>query len=311
MLADASPSSQRPAGNQLTEPGHAPVTSPFTGSPATDIVGVRDGRQVYRCPDTGALFFDRNTIEPEHYQDYYPYLRGFDSKRFEWELKIRRSKYVRQLRQMERYAPGRALVDIGAGPGYLCRVAAEQGWSATGVEISEEAATHARREFGVDYRPLDEIPDGSVDAISCHHVLEHIADPIGFLQTLRNKLGPGGLLVLHVPHQQPLSYMVRERVRKFLGSKGDMRCTLYGNIHISGFTSQSLSALMTRAGFETRLARTAGMWSMYYDPFFLMNYVRQRQWGFLVKKTVRVAIDRAGELVGAGDWVVGYYSRIE
>ena len=226
-------------------------------------------------------------------------------------MKIRRGKYARQLRKMERYAPGRTLVDIGAGPGYLCRVAGELGWNATGVEISEEAANHARREFDVIYRRLDEIPDGSVDAITCHHVLEHIADPISFLQTLRTKLRPRGLLVLHVPHEQPLSYKIREAVRRLLGSKGDMRCTLYGNIHLSGFTAQSLSRLMKREGFETRLAQTAGMWSMYYDPFFLMNYVRQRQWSFLLKRATRGAIDKAGCFIGVGDWVIGYFSRTD
>lgn len=309
MLAHAPHLSTIAAGKQFTHGGPALVTSPFTGSPTTEIVGTRDGRQIYRCPDTGALFFDRETIEQEHYQDYYPYLRGFNSKRFDWELRIRRAKYTRQLRQMERFAPGRKLLDIGAGPGYLCRVAEEQGWNATGVEISKEAAAHARREFGVTYRRLDEIPEGSVDAITCHHVLEHIADPIVFLQTLRSKLRPRGLVVLHVPHQQPLSHKIRDRLRKLRGSKGDMHCTLYGNIHLSGFTARSLSELMNRAGFETRLSQTAGMWSMYYDPFLLRNYVRSRQWGVIFKKAVRGAIDRAGDFIGTGDWVIGYFSR--
>lgn len=274
---------------------------------ATKSVGSRGGKPIYRCPDTGALFFDRATLEPESYQDYYPYLRNFDARRFDWELRIRRRRYRRQLRQMERYATGRILLDVGAGPGYLCRIAEEEGWTATGVEISEEAAGYARRVFGVACQQLDDVPDGSVDAITCHHVLEHIREPVVFLRTLRRKLRPNGLLVLHVPHQQPLSFLIRDRLRQMRGAAGDMYCTLYGNIHLSGFTLESLPNLVERAGFATYFVRSAGMWSMYYDPVFTMNYVRSRAWKTLVKKVVRGAVDKAGDLFGAGDWVIGYF----
>jgi hypothetical protein len=65
------------------------------------------------------------------YKDYYPYLKDFDEARFEWELDIRRSKFLRQLHDIRQFVPeGSTLVDIGAGPGYFCRVATEQGWNA-------------------------------------------------------------------------------------------------------------------------------------------------------------------------------------
>src|SRR5215468_7475556 len=107
---------------------------------------------------------------------------------------------------MKKYVSGRALLDVGAGPGYLCSVAQEDGWNAIGVEVSEEAVRHGTKQFGVTYRSLDEVNEESVDALTCHHVLEHVENPDRFLETLRRKLKFGGLLVLHVPHQQPLTF---------------------------------------------------------------------------------------------------------
>ena len=283
----------------------SPALSPFTGSPAREVWGRREGRNIYTCPDTGAVFFDRRDLASEDYQTYYPYLKDFDERRFAWEIGIRREKFRWQLARMARLAPGRRLVDVGAGPGYLCKVASEEGWMATGVEVSADARLHGERYFGVEYRTLAEIPDGTVDAITCHHVLEHIYEPVAFLALLRAKLKPRGLLVLHVPHRQPLTY----RLRSARGGK--TMCSLYGTEHVSGFTPDALRRFLERNGFATHFVRTAGMWSRYYDPFFARNLIEKRDWLGLAKKAVRHAVDLIGVPFGAGDWVVGYFRKAE
>jgi len=294
------------------ENSRLPVQSPFTGSETTTVWGKLDGRSIYQCPDTGAVFFDREEISERSYQDYgaYPYLEEFDEERINWEVGIRRSKYREQLDLMEDYAPGRNLLDMGAGPGYLCRVAEDEGWEARGIEISKNAVQFGKQELGVRYIDIEEVEDGSVDVITCHHVLEHIPQPMRFLGNLRSKLRRGGLLVLHVPHQQPLTFLLRDWVGRLLSNgKLDTFCTLYGETHIQGFTKKSLQKVLEEAGFSAHFTISKGMWTKYYDPFFAKNYLRDGKYVAMARKFVRHVIERLGEPVGKGDWVVGYFSK--
>jgi SAM-dependent methyltransferase len=272
--------------------------------------GSRDGHAIYECGACSMLFFARPISSDYDYQDYYPYLADFDRARFEWEIGIRRPKLVRQLALIRRMMPQAVtLLDVGAGPGYLCAVAKEQGFEALGIEPSRAARLAGEQQFSIAYAELDEVSAGSLDIITCHHVLEHIEWPAKFLQTLRTKLRPGGLLVLHVPHQQPLSFLLRERLMK---RQSDTFCTLYYPIHINGFTARSLAYLVERGSFRVVSLASASMWSMHYDPFFVANYFRNGQSLALgavkvAKHAARCAIDVLGNTFGRGDWVIGHF----
>lgn len=296
----------------MIETDSVSARSPFTGAETTSVWGQLEGRPIYQCPDTGAVFFDRKEISEHDYQDYgaYPYLEKFDEERINWEVRIRRPKYRKQLDLMEDYAPGKKLLDVGAGPGYLCRVAEDRGWNARGVEISKDAVHFGEEKLGVRYIDIQNVEDGSIDAITCHHVLEHIPQPMTFLEELHGKLKEGGLLVLHVPHQRPLTFLLRDWIGQLVSSgEAETFCTLYSDIHITGFTKGSLQRVLNEAGFGPHLTLTTGMWTKYYDPFFAKNYLRDNKYVALVRKFVRHLVERLGEPLGRGDWVVGYFYK--
>ena len=308
-------------------PSSAPPLSPFTDAPATERWGKKDGRTIYVCPDTRAVFFDRRDllkqdagedISPDNYDGYYPYLADFDAERAEWEIGVRRPKYRAQLTLMRKrlgLAPTKPdsrlrLLDVGAGPGYLVAVAEEEGWAAQGVEISPDAVTFGREHYGVEYTTLEEVPPESLDAVTCHHVLEHVEAPTQFLRDLASKLRPGGLLVLHVPHQRPLTFALRDTLARLgSGDSADTFCCLYDDIHIQGFTSSSLQQVVEHAGLQTDFVKSAGMWSRYYDPFFWKNYGRDGDWATAAKKAIRHIVELAGVPFGMGDWVIGYFHK--
>jgi SAM-dependent methyltransferase len=276
--------------------------------------GMRDGHAILECASCEMLYYRRPIESPFEYQEYYPYLSGFDADRFKWELGIRRGKFNAQLSAIERLLPDvRILVDVGAGPGYFSRVAAERGYTALAVEPSDAARRAGTEQFGVEYTKLEELADASVDVIVCHHVLEHIEWPQSFLKTLRDKLRAGGLLVLHVPNQQPLSFLIRDRVRP---DETATKCAMYYPVHINGFTARSLVRTVERQNFRAVTTFDVSMWSAYYDPFFLANFYRDGRSAVSATRSVlthaaRCAIDVIGNPIGRGDWVIGYFRAIE
>jgi SAM-dependent methyltransferase len=285
------------------------ITSPFSKKKGAEIWGSKEGKSVYRCPETGVLFFDRNDLIRCDYQEYYPYLKDFDFARIEWEVDIRRSKIRNQLKLMEHFVSGKKVVDIGAGPGYLCYIARNEGWEAIGNEASEEAKRFGRKHFGVCYKGLEEIENNSADVVVCHHVLEHIINPIAFLKEVKEKLKKKGLLVIHVPCVQSFTFKVKDFIARVLNKNRDRVCNLYGNEHISGFTKESLKIFITRQGFGVHFVRGAGMWSQFYDPFFWKNYLRDKKWGAMIKKFIKHVIENIGGVFGSESWVVGYFYK--
>jgi SAM-dependent methyltransferase len=256
-----------------------------------------------------ATYFDRNTLEVRNYDDYYPYLAKYGLSDVQYEVSIRRRSVARQIQEIGELVAGRRLLDVGAGPGYFCAVAKECGWSAVAVEVSEPAINVGRRMLGVEYVELDSIDDGQLDVVACRHVVEHIEWPSEFLGLLVRKLCSGGILVIHVPHQEPLSFWLRNRLGSCLQLKRDTHCALYVPDHLTGFTRKSLGCLMNRVGCDPVFVKSRSMWSKYYDPFFLRGLLKNHRYGALMKQCVRHVIENVGVLVGRGDWIVGYFRK--
>ena len=97
----------------------------------------------------------------------------------------------------------RRLLDIGcAGGDFLAEMQAH-GFEVAGVEFDEAAATVAReRGLTVTTGPFPQVVaklDGTYDAVTMRHVLEHLPDPSGALRASRELLAPRGVLLITTP----------------------------------------------------------------------------------------------------------------
>jgi 2-polyprenyl-6-hydroxyphenyl methylase/3-demethylubiquinone-9 3-methyltransferase len=157
-------------------------------------------------------------------QGYYDSLasRLYSVEGRNWHLQSRMSLV---LDTIDRFAPrgGRAL-DVGCGTGFLLERLAERGFAGIGVDLSPESVAIAQRrlaEIGVADRLRAEVgsayepPDGPFDLVTLTDVLEHLEDPRACLRAIRERMTPGGLLVISTPNRRSLP-----GARRFLAEHG-------------------------------------------------------------------------------------------
>lgn len=154
----------------------------------------------------------------------------------------RRALRIFPLRSLIAAGPGRGL-DVGCGRGDLAASLIAHGWRMTGVEPSPGAAEKARArgvQVLVGTIPDVELEVGSYDAVVFQHSLEHTIDPLADLTRVWAALSAQGLVVITVPN---FANWQARRLRSYWFHLDVPR-------HRVHFTSDGLTALLERAGFE-------------------------------------------------------------
>jgi SAM-dependent methyltransferase len=153
-----------------------------------------------------------------------------------------------------RFVAGKRVLDIACGEGYGAAALQKAGAARViGVDVSESTCRHARNKYGLDARPgtAEKIPlsDNSVDVIVSFETIEHVPNPIGFLDECVRILTPGGRLIISTPDEEV--YTGR------LGTRNPYHC--------SEMTESEFSALLCSrfhdAHFYTQRPYSAAWWS--------------------------------------------------
>jgi SAM-dependent methyltransferase len=122
---------------------------------------------------------------------------------------VRRERERLSLMYVESLRPGKIL-DVGCGNGNRLVLFQRLGWDPQGQEVDPKAAAEARRISGVPIHlgHLEEarFPDGSFDAITMNHVIEHVHEPVSLLQECRRILKMAGILVVITPNAKSFGH---------------------------------------------------------------------------------------------------------
>jgi SAM-dependent methyltransferase len=139
----------------------------------------------------------------------------------------RRATARRLLELIGEHVPDGRLLDVGCGPGLLLDEARSAGYDVVGVELSREAALHARDALGLDVREvaLEDFDDaGGFDVVVLADVIEHVDDPVGAIARCADLLRPGGVLCVVTP--DPSSATARLAGRRWWGYLPAHTCLL-------------------------------------------------------------------------------------
>lgn len=99
------------------------------------------------------------------------------------------------------------VLEVGCGRGaFVERLCKEEKIEAEGVELNSKAISYAK-EKGIIIRPVDlhelaKKEKESYDAVCSFQVLEHISDPLDFIEGQIKLIKPGGKLIIGVPNAE-------------------------------------------------------------------------------------------------------------
>ncbi len=161
-------------------------------------------------------------------------------------------------RLVNRVANGQRLLDYGTGTGYFTDFMKRKGYAAEGIEIDPEARKYGAEKFGIVVRApealFDELQPDTFDVITLWHVLEHLYDPLRYLERFRELLAKNGKLIIAVPNH-------KSKDAKAYGSDW---AAYDVPRHLWHFSPATMRKLMIKTGF-----RVVETHHMPLDPFYV------------------------------------------
>lgn len=156
-----------------------------------------------------------------------------------------------------RGAGGGRMLEVGCGEGWLLAAAGRAGYTARGLDFSDDGLKRFHPElldavwFGDAFDALDRMIEAGerFDVVAMEHVLEHVRDAEALTRRLPRLLAPGGALAITVPNDfSPAQLAARASgaaPRDFWVAPPQ---------HLNYFNAASLRAFLARLGFEIAVA---------------------------------------------------------
>lgn len=190
----------------------------------------KDAYTLYRCLSCFSEFCNPMLPAPPK---WYSHIGEFYGWR--WE-------FGQFLRDIKKLLPTGRVLEIGCGEGIVLQKLKDL-YDAFGIDFNEDAVKKAEAK-GLKVYPMTvedfsrQFPLIKFDAISFFHVLEHVENPMAFLENVRNLLNSNGLVFLSIPNPN--------RIRLAL-SREEWD---YPPHHLLRFSVAGLQKLFEKAGFK-------------------------------------------------------------
>ncbi len=145
------------------------------------------------------------------------------------------------------------ILDLGCGNGYLVNLLLNNGYNAFGTDASAEGIAIARKaapdrfflqDLATGQLPV-ELQNQSFDTIISTEVIEHLYNPVGFIEFCKQALNKNGEIIISTPYH---GYLKNLMLSLFNGWDAHFGPTWHGG-HIKFWSKKTLSKALTDAGF--------------------------------------------------------------
>jgi 2-polyprenyl-3-methyl-5-hydroxy-6-metoxy-1,4-benzoquinol methylase len=227
------------------------VLAPTNGRPAQFYCS-KGGAEYYIEPTSGTIFQSKMPAVTDMSQYAETEYSAGVYKEYAKSRDLKIATALPRLAAIKTLAPGKRLLDVGCATGFFLEAAVEQGYEASGVEFSTVAISLARPDIREritcgDVNTLLGQDVAKFDVVTAFDIIEHVQDPVKFVEDIRNALVPGGVLALSTPDTGHfLRYLMR--------SKWPM---LQPMQHTVLFSRRAIEELLKRCGFVDVKVETA------------------------------------------------------
>jgi SAM-dependent methyltransferase len=252
-----------------------PVRCPVCGEAAA-IAFEKDAVDYFDCSACG-FRFSRQPTNPNLAQE----LAEFESAYLQYlsDDPADEANFSSLLRSLS-VAPRAAWLDVGCGSGKFVRYLRRHGFDAEGVEPSTALFGHFLAGDPCFHREIAAVAGRRFAVVSALDVIEHVADPVAFLASLRNVAEPTGTIVVSTPDIAALTVRALGR-----------RWHHYNRYHLSFFSPATLDDAARRAGL--RVHSVSHPWrrrSVGYSVRYLFEFGLRRDAPPLARQLDRVQL---------------------
>lgn len=246
------------------------------------------GERIVRCKDCGLIYVNprlpaRLIVEGYSQGEEEAYIKG---------AKARTISFKRSLGIVRECKDSGTLLDVGCAAGLFLKVAEDAGFEVCGVEPNKWLADWGRKNLGLNITPESfeetDLPEKAFEVVTFWDVLEHLADPFSALQKANRIMKKDGVIVVNYPD-----------IGSFLARAFGRNWWFVISGHLFYFTSDTISKVLVRAGFEVIENRP-------HLPTLSLPHLLSRLERYNSK--LAGSLSRASESLGLGRFLVPYYA---
>jgi len=212
-----------------------------------------DGSQIYKCRNCKIQF-----MNPQCSDEFLNNLYANYTKDEPSSYEGLNQSHLDCLLMIEKFCPSKgALLDIGSGNGNLISLAQKRGWVSTGYDVDCETVRKISAKINVKmycgkFEELN-LDENSYDVITMLHVIEHLKNPIVYLNVIKKVLKQNGLLFIALPNIQSRSGLVKLFLEKLHVKRKNVAAYYDTSHHLWYYTPKTIRNTLNAHGFNVNL----------------------------------------------------------